>query len=120
LLLIFVAYLSREVASVLDIAFKLRGLTSGALLGGLLLAVFWKKGRSTPIVIGMFTSLLVMTYLSPLVQGLPNLPEALKCPVKLAFSWYTAFGTTIMFVTALIARAVLAPKSSVAAQPALD
>ncbi len=119
-LLIFVAYLSREVTSVLDIAFKLRGLTSGALLGGLLLAIFWKKGRSTPIVIGMVTSLIVMTYVSPLVQGLPNLPEAMKFPVKLAFAWYTTFGTAIMFFTALIARAVLEPKSAVAAQPALD
>ena len=41
--LILVAYLSREVAFVLNAAFSLRGLTSGALLGGLLLAVFWKK-----------------------------------------------------------------------------
>src|SRR6266581_4643292 len=56
-LLIYVAYLSREVAFVLDAAFKLRGLTSGALLGGLLLAVFWKKGRALPIVTGMLCSL---------------------------------------------------------------
>jgi Na+/proline symporter len=90
------------------------------LLGGLLLAVFWKKGRSSPIIIGMVTSLLVMTYVSPLVQGLPNLPDAMKFPVKLAFAWYTFFGTAITFVTALIARAVLEPKPSVAAQPALD
>ena len=53
----------------LDIAFKLRGLTSGALLGGLLLAVFWRKGSSTPVVIGMVVSLIVMAYLSPLVQA---------------------------------------------------
>jgi SSS family solute:Na+ symporter len=119
-LLIVVAYLSREVASVLDIAFKLRGLTSGALLGGLLLAVFWRKGTSTPIVIGMVTSLLVMAYLSPLVQGLPNLPVALRSPVKLAFAWYTTFGTAIMFFTAFIARAVLTLKAAVAPRPALD
>src|SRR5437667_2096737 len=55
--LIYVAYLSREVTFVLDAAFKLRGLTSGALLGGLLLAVFWKKGRALPIVTGMLCSL---------------------------------------------------------------
>ena len=46
--LIFVAYLSRQVAFVLNAAFSLRGLTSGALLGGLILAVFWHKGRSAP------------------------------------------------------------------------
>jgi len=48
--LIGVAYLSREVAFVLNAAFSLRGLTSGALLGGLLLAVFWKTGRALPVV----------------------------------------------------------------------
>src|SRR4051812_40633329 len=39
--LVVVAYLSREVTFVLDAAFSLRGLTSGALLGGLFIAVFW-------------------------------------------------------------------------------
>lgn len=117
-LLIIVAYWTRQVTSVLDIAFKLRGLTSGALLGGLLLAVFWKKGRSTPIVIGMTTSLIVMAYLSPLVQ--PYLPDSWKFPVKVAFAWYTTFGTAIMFVTAFIARLVLEPKTSTTAQPALE
>jgi SSS family solute:Na+ symporter len=119
LALIFVAYLSRQVTSVLDIAFKLRGLTSGALLGGLLLAVFWKKGRSFPVVTGMIASLIVMTYLSPLVQNLPELPDALKSPVKLAFAWYTTFGVTITFVTAFIVRFIGEPKAAVAAQPAL-
>src|SRR5688572_22698099 len=42
--LIFVAYLSREVEYVLNAAFSLRGLTSGALLGGLLLVLVWRKG----------------------------------------------------------------------------
>src|SRR5262249_18447605 len=38
--LIFIAYLSRKVDFVLNAAFSLRGLTSGALLGGLTLAIF--------------------------------------------------------------------------------
>src|SRR5881394_210787 len=45
-LLILVAVLTQHVESVLNAAFDLRGLTSGALLGGLLLAVFWKKASS--------------------------------------------------------------------------
>src|ERR1700682_5290933 len=43
--LIVLAYLSRQAEVVLNAAFSFRGLTSGALLGGLALAVFWKKGR---------------------------------------------------------------------------
>jgi len=41
------------VAFVLNAAFELRGLTSGALLGGLALAIFWRPGRATPVVTGM-------------------------------------------------------------------
>src|SRR6185369_15203568 len=67
--LIFVAYLSRQVDFVLNAAFSLRGLTSGALLGGLLLAVFWKNGRAMPVIAGMLTSLTVMI----LIQTLPHL-----------------------------------------------
>ena len=40
--------MSREVTFVLDAAFTLRGLTRGALLGGLLLTVFWKKAVASP------------------------------------------------------------------------
>jgi Na+/proline symporter len=67
-MLVFVAYLSRQVDFVLNASFSLRGLTSGALLGGLLLAVFWKKGRSAPVIAGMIASLLVMTA----IQVLPK------------------------------------------------
>jgi len=55
--LTLIAYLSRKVEFVLNAAFSLRGLTSGALLGGLVLAVFWKNIRTTAVILGMLTSL---------------------------------------------------------------
>ncbi|MDQ6630517.1 MAG: sodium/solute symporter [Verrucomicrobiota bacterium] len=108
--LIFVAYLSRQVDFVLDIAFKLRGLTSGALLGGLLLAVFWKKGRALPVIAGMICSLVVMTYLSPLVQKIDVLPDSLRLGVQLAFPWYTLVGTVITLVVAVTLNLFFKPK----------
>src|SRR5207248_9478641 len=100
LALVCVAYLSsREVTFVIDAAFKLRGLTSGALLGGLLLAVFWKRGRGLPVIAGMVCSLAVMTWISPLVQA--NLPVSWPhLAVKIAFPWYTLIGVTIMLAVA--------------------
>src|SRR5580698_3243189 len=68
--LIIVADISQHVKFVVDASFSLRGLTSGALLGGLLLAVSWRKGSSVPIIAGMALSLLVMTA----IQVLPNYP----------------------------------------------
>ena len=44
-------------------------LTSGALLGGLGLAVFWRQGRATPVIGGMLVSLACMTA----IQVLPRL-----------------------------------------------
>ena len=106
--LIYVAYLSRQVPFVLDAAFKLRGLTSGALLGGLILALFWRKsGKAMPVITGMTCSLLVMTYLSPLIQGIPNLPPWMQLKNQIAFPWYTMIGTIITFVVAWIARLIL-------------
>jgi Na+/proline symporter len=63
-LLILVAYLSREVEYVLNAAFSLRGLTSGALLGGLMLVLFWKRERPLPVVIGALASLAVVIFVS--------------------------------------------------------
>jgi solute:Na+ symporter, SSS family len=68
-MLVLVAYLSRQVEFVFNAAFSLRGLTGGALLGGLLLAVFRRSGGPRPIIIGMLASLAVMTA----VQLLPKM-----------------------------------------------
>ena len=100
--LIVVAYLSRQVEFVLNAAFALRGLTSGALLGGLLLAVFWKRGRATPIIAGMAVSLMVMAA----IQVLPKFP-ALRVP-EIFWPWYTLIGTAVMLGVAFLVRALLA------------
>jgi Na+/proline symporter len=97
--LILVAYLSREVAFVLDAAFKLRGLTSGALLGGLLLALFWKKAAPAAVITGMICSLALMTWISPLAQehlpaGWPHLH------IVIAFPWYTMIGSSVTLTVA--------------------
>src|SRR5207342_250682 len=66
--LIAIAYLSRQVEFVLNAAFSLRGLTSGALLGGLILAVFWKNGKAWAVITGMLASLSTMSALQLLPQ----------------------------------------------------
>jgi len=103
LALVFVASLSRAAEFVLNASFALRGLTSGALLGGLLLAVFWKKGRPAPIMIGMVVSLLVMTAIEvlPKIKGVHW--DGIFWP------WYTLIGTTVMITTSWVVRSFLPP-----------
>ena len=109
--LIVLAYLSRQVDFVLNAAFSLRGLTSGALLGGLALAVFWRKGRATPVVAGMLLSLAVMTA----IQLLPKLDSTKDLWMKtvgteIFWPWYTLIGATITLITAWLVRKGLNPR----------
>lgn len=103
--LILVAYLSRQVEFVLNAAFSLRGLTSGALLGGLALAVFWKQGSPRPVVAGMLVSLAGMTAL----QLLPTLSWTKVAWAKIIgppvfWPWYTLIGASLTLTTAWLWR----------------
>jgi solute:Na+ symporter, SSS family len=94
--LILVAYMSREVTFVLNIAFSLRGLTSGALLGGLILAVFGRSGTSTPVVAGMMTALGTMTaiHLLPRMQLTRELWMT-WVGTEIFWPWYTLIGAMV-------------------------
>ena len=104
--LIVVAYLSRQVDFVLNAAFSLRGLTSGALLGGLFLALFRRQTGPKPVVAGMTVSLLVMIA----IQILPkwSVTAALWKNIvgpELFWPWYTLIGTTTtLFVAEVLHR----------------
>ena len=89
-LLILVAYLSRNVVFVLDAAFSLRGLTSGALLGAVLMAVVLRHGSPRPIVIGMLTALAAMILV--------------KTQTAVFWPWYTLIGSSICLAVTLAFR----------------
>jgi Na+/proline symporter len=96
IILILVASLSRRVEFVLNAAFSLRGLTSGALAGGLTLAVFGRKGRPLPVISGMVVSLLLMIA----IEVLPNLPATRPLWLRwvgteIFWPWYTLIGATL-------------------------
>jgi solute:Na+ symporter, SSS family len=94
--LILVAYLSREVTFVLNVAFSLRGLTSGALLGGLILAVWGRRSHPTPVIAGMLAALATMTA----IHVLPRLDLTRelwmdRVGTEIFWPWYTLIGTTV-------------------------
>ena len=108
-LLILVAYFSREVEYVLNAAFSLRGLTSGALLGSLLLVLLWKKGAALPVVIGSMTSLLIMIFVSRFEWTQATAAGEVG-KAKLAWPWFTLTGTIVTMGTAWLTRTIL-PKT---------
>src|SRR5262249_42015087 len=117
--LIFVAYLSRQVDFVLNAAFSLRGLTSGALLGGLALAVFWKNRRAFPVITGMLASLAVMTSIQVLPANPSTRPYWMSVVgTEIYWPWYTLIGVCVTLGVAwLVARFATAPVPPPTATP---
>ena len=103
--LVGVAYVTRQVEFVLNAAFSLRGLTSGALLGGLLMAVFWRKGRAAPVIVGMLASLAAMIGVSQLEWTQGSGESTAKA--KVFWPWFTLIGTTVTLAVGWLTRAIL-------------
>jgi Na+/proline symporter len=110
--LIGVAYLTRQVDFVLNAAFSLRGLTSGALLGGLLLAVFGRKGGPMPVIVGMLASLAVMIGVSQLEWT--QFVDGKEIKAKVFWPWFTLIGTVVTLSVAWLTRLVLGERQTVA------
>jgi len=103
--LVLVAYLSRQVEFVLNAAFSLRGLTSGALVGGLALAVSWTKARALPVVLGMLIGLAVMIA----IQVLPQIQITKgfwmqSVGTEIFWPWYTLIGSVVTLLAAWLLR----------------
>lgn len=107
--LILVAYLSREVEYVLNAAFKLRGLTSGALLGSLLLVLFWRTGRALPVVAGAIGSFVVMIGISQIEWTVGIAPNGKPPKAQIAWPWFTLIGTTAALTIAWLTRLLMRP-----------
>jgi SSS family solute:Na+ symporter len=103
--LIFVAWLTREVEFVLNAAFSLRGLTSGALLGGLILALFWRRVGVRAAVAGMVVSVLVMN----LLYWPPKIPAVADWWTRtfggeVFWPWFTLIGASVTLGVAALVR----------------
>ncbi len=112
-LLTTTAYLSRQVSFVLNAAFSLRGLTSGALVGGLILTLAWRKGRAVPVVTAMLVALAVMVG----IETFPNLPLTKVFWMKhvgteIFWPWYTLIGAVVTIVAAMVVQRFNNPPAS--------
>ena len=115
-MLVVTAWLTREVTFVLNAAFSLRGLTSGALLGGLILALFWRQVGARAAMAGMISSVVIMN----LIYWPPNIP-ALKPWWNETFGgevfwpWFTLIGTAVTLGVAGVTRALQSRPATVPA-----
>ncbi len=102
-----VAFASQGVEFILNWAFSLNGLTSGAMLGGVLLAIFARRTRPGAVMTGMLFSLAAMIALSQFSWTTEVGGE--KVTHKVFWPWFTLIGTLFTLgVAGLIHR--LAPR----------
>jgi Na+/proline symporter len=102
-MLVLTAWLTREVTFVLNAAFSLRGLTAGALLGGLILALFWRRVGPRAAMAGMIASVVVMNFIYwpptlELTRGwwisvFGATPDGK--PLEVFWPWFTLIGTLV-------------------------
>lgn len=103
--LIFTAWLTREVEFVLNAAFSLRGLTSGALLGALIIAIFAPRIGGRPVVAGMIVSVAFMN----LIYWPATLPATkpwwdATFGGSVFWPWFTLIGCSITLGVAFATR----------------
>jgi Na+/proline symporter len=94
--LVGTAWLTREVTFVLNAAFSLRGLTAGALLGSLIIALFWKRLGARATMVGMTASLVVMN----LIYWPANVAVTKEWWLRIFgaevfWPWFTLIGTLV-------------------------
>lgn len=93
IVLMMVAYLSRETKSVLDLGMSVASLTLGSLLGAMLLAIFFKKGNGVGVAMAMIVSFLTIWFLW--IKGWVFWP------------WYVLLGTIITLTVGLLLSGLL-------------
>ncbi len=109
--LVGTAWLARNVDFVLNAAFSLRGLTAGALLGSLIIALFWKRLGARAAMAGMLASFAVMNliYWPPKIAAIkPWWDETFGGEVY--WPWFTLIGTVVTLGVAWV-TALVAPKT---------
>ena len=105
--LVLVAFLSREVLFVLNAAFSLRGLTSGALLGSLILALFARGVGPRAAMAGMIASLVVMNF----IYWPANIPATKDWWMntfhgEVFWPWFTLIGTGVTLGVAWLVKTI--------------
>ena len=118
LALVFTAWLTREVQFVLNAAFSLRGLTSGALLGALILAMFGRGVGPRAAMVGMMASLLVMN----LIYWPANIPLTKDWWMRtfgaeVFWPWFTLIGTVVTLGVAWLAKLLWPPARATVPTP---
>ncbi len=105
-ILIFIAIMARGWGSVFTVGLTIASLVYGTMLGAFLLGVVTKRANSIGVVVGMVSSIAVMT--------------CIKFYTDLAWTWYVLTGTVVCFSVGYVVSAVAGPPKKKELMPATD
>lgn len=112
--LVGTAWLTREVTFVLNAAFSLRGLTAGALLGSLIIALFWKRLGARATMAGMIASLVVMNLIYwPANVAVTKDWWMRTFGAEVFWPWFTLIGTVVTLGVAWATRTLWPEREAV-------
>jgi SSS family transporter len=97
-ILFVIGLAARNVSSVLEAGLGIASIVYGALLGVFLLGMLTKRTGERAAMIGMSCGLVLMLYV--------------RYQTKIAFTWYVLIGTTVTFLTALLASYFVTEKEN--------
>ena len=83
----------------------LSSFTSGGLLGGFFLGIYWRRAIQRDAILGMSIAIATMAFIvfaKPIAAAYPPLASTLGPFGNIAWPWYVLIGTTITLVVGII------------------
>jgi solute:Na+ symporter, SSS family len=90
---------------VVVVALGIASFTSGGLLGGFFLGIFWRRAIQRDAIIGMSVAIATMAFIvfaRPISVAAPSLAPTLAPFATIAWPWYVLIGTAITLLVGIL------------------
>ena len=90
---------------VVVVALGIASFTSGGLLGGFFLGIYWRRAIQRDALLGMSIAIATMAFIvfaKPISAAYPSLSSTLAPVSNIAWPWYVLIGTTITLIVGII------------------
>ena len=90
---------------VVVVALGIASFTSGGLLGGFFLGIYWRRAIQRDAILGMTIAIATMAFIvfaKPISKAYPSLSSTLAPFATIAWPWYVLIGTTITLLVGII------------------
>ncbi len=90
---------------VVVVALGIASFTSGGLLGGFFLGIYWRRAIQRDAILGMSVAIFTMAFIvfaKPISAAVPSLAGSLVNVAKIAWPWYVLIGTSLTLLVGII------------------